>query len=64
MAINEVLTVEAAPQAEAVYPLGQVATTTEVQVEIVGIPLDQEDVLFLNMPNQFLDQEKAPVAVS
>lgn len=64
MAINEVLTVEAAPQTEAVYPLGQVATTTEVQVEIVGIPLDQEDVLFLNMPNQFLDQEKAPVAVS
>lgn len=64
MAINEVLTVEAAPQTEAVYPLGQVATTTEVQVELVGIPLDQEDVLFLNMPNQFLDQEKAPVAVA
>jgi len=60
MAINEVLTLEAAPQNETAYPIGQVVAAA--QVEIVGIPLSEEDVRFLNMPNQFLDQERLPVA--
>lgn len=62
MANIEVPVFEIAPQTEGGRPLGPVATAAHV--ELVGIPLDEGDVLFLNMPNQFLDQEKAPVAAA